>query len=444
LSYFGLPIYSLPFNIVVILFIYVLKLRQRKHHFISETVVQYNSPEKNLYAFKNSINRFSKTYLYYPIKLPFWGEWMVSQGHNGKYTHKNDYCYAWDFVITNENNCQFADDGSRPEHYFVYKKNVLAPADGYVVDIIDNIPDNLIGEVNLKENWGNTIIIKHSEYLYSKLSHLKMNSFVVKKGDYVKQLQMLAQCGNSGRSPYPHLHFQLQTAPYIDSTTILYPISHYITKQEGKYQFNHYRNPEELQKVSNVQLNVLLKNAFNFIPGKKVSYKLSSKGTEQVYNWEIYTDSLNQTYIFCKKTNSVAYLFNDGTIHYFRTFEGDKKSALYYFVLALYKVQLGFYQNMEISDSLNLDLVFNRKTLLLQDFVAPFYMFMKAEYSVNYYYIDDYMHTSQVRIETSNKMKMFNKNIKQNHFSISITEKGVESIEMKIGKEKLNLFLVNE
>jgi murein DD-endopeptidase MepM/ murein hydrolase activator NlpD len=42
------------------------------------------------------------------------------------------------------------------------------------------------------------------------MNHLKQNSLKVKIGDQVKQGQELAQCGNSGAGPIPHVHFQLQ------------------------------------------------------------------------------------------------------------------------------------------------------------------------------------------------------------------------------------------
>ena len=50
-------------------------------------------------------------------------------------------------------------------HYFCYYKMVLAPADGTIELVVDHIPDNVVGEVNLKENWGNTAIIKNHNNL---------------------------------------------------------------------------------------------------------------------------------------------------------------------------------------------------------------------------------------------------------------------------------------
>ena len=137
-------------------------------------------------------------------------KWHISQGHNGKITHLGDWQHAWDFDIVNEKEETYRYPGIKTTDFYCYDLPVLAPAAGYVVEIINNVEDNEIGEVNIKENFGNTIIIKHGEYFYSKLSHLKKDSFKVAVGDYVYKGTIIASCGNSGRSPEPHLHFQLQ------------------------------------------------------------------------------------------------------------------------------------------------------------------------------------------------------------------------------------------
>jgi len=80
---FQLSIYSLPFNVIVLLFLYILKFRTRQTLQIEEVVIQQNSPERNLYSQRNNKKRFKNTF-YFPVSLPFWGEWTISQGHDGK------------------------------------------------------------------------------------------------------------------------------------------------------------------------------------------------------------------------------------------------------------------------------------------------------------------------------------------------------------------------
>ena len=44
------------------------------------------------------------------------------------------------------------------------------------------------------------------------MAHLKRGSIVVQAGDKVKRGQLLGQCGNSGNSSEPHLHYHLQNS----------------------------------------------------------------------------------------------------------------------------------------------------------------------------------------------------------------------------------------
>jgi len=95
-------------------------------------------------------------------------------------------------------------------------------------------------------------------------------SITVKKGESIKTGQIIGKCGNSGRSPYPHLHFQLQTMPYIGSRTLDYPIGHYILKKDTGIELYSYNKPLKGEMVSNIIKTPLLQKAFNFIPGKNL------------------------------------------------------------------------------------------------------------------------------------------------------------------------------
>ena len=216
---FQLSIYSLPFNVVVLLFLYILKFRIRPTLRIEEVSFQQYSPERNLYTQLSSKKRFKNNF-YFPVSLPYWGEWTVSQGHGGKQTHKGEWKYAWDFVIKDFNDKTFSGFGLMKKDFYSFDKPVLAPADGVVENVVDHIDDNEIGDVNTVDNWGNTLIIKHAPYLYSKINHLKKESIKFKKGDNVKRGDVVASVGNSGRSPEPHIHFQLQANHFVDAKTI--------------------------------------------------------------------------------------------------------------------------------------------------------------------------------------------------------------------------------
>ncbi len=424
LAPYQLPVFSLPFNVVVILFLYFLKLRTGKHEYLKEIITQLNNPEKNLYFYQQAEKRF-KWLSFFPVSLPFMGEWTVSQGHDGEYTHQGEWKHAWDFVITDKSGKQYTGNGDFPKDYYCYDKNVVAPAAGIVVDLTDGIDDNTIGEVNLLQNWGNSIVIKHTEYLYSQLSHLKKGSFKIKKGDYVQKGDIIARCGNTGRSPYPHLHFQLQATPYIGSKTLDYPIDHYIKIDKKKFQLFSYDKPVKGDKVSPIDRTDLLKNAFNFIPGKKLKY--AYKGRTEI--WEVKTDYYNNTYIHCEKTNSFAHLFNDGFVHYFKSFAGDKNSALFQFYLALYQVPLGFYEKLTIKDTFPPNVVNNPLIKIINDFVSPFYPLLKVDYQLMYESVDNELMPDEIKLNSTVIQNFINRSLAKDEYRITINSKGIAKIK---------------
>ncbi len=364
---FNLPILSMPFCLITlsILYFFILRINTGK---LSLTTFQHYSPEKNLYQFQNGQLRLSSL-KYLPIHLPFMGSWTVSQGYDGSITHKGDWSEALDFVITDDENKTYQYPGDKPEHYYCYQKPITACADGIVEEVIDYIEDNKIGEVNLEKNWGNVIVIRHLYGLYSKVSHLKHKSAKVKAGDFVKKGDILALCGNSGRSPEPHLHFQLQSTPYVSSKTLYYPISAF----EADALLYQFEIPTEGMTIAQPSIDYAVKRAFDFKPGFVATVK--SETTKETF--EVISDSLNNCYFFSKSTNSVAYFVQNDHSFYFTNFYGDKGSLLYLFYLAAYRIN---FTNYEVSDEYPISLGNWLFLSPIQDFVAPFISFIKLAY----------------------------------------------------------------
>ncbi len=425
----GLPIYSLPFNIVVLLFLYALKFRTKPSEKLSEVYIQQNSPEKNLYSFHNHMLRFHHSDKL-PIRLPFLGKWTVSQAHDGEYTHKDDYRHAWDFIIADLEGNQFSGKGDVAGDYYCFDKPVLAPADGTVEYIADNIEDNVIGEVNVKENWGNTVIIRHHDFLFSSLSHLKEGSVPVKVGERVKAGDVVGKCGNSGRSPYPHLHFQVQETPYKGSPTLDYPISYYVETRNNRFSLKSFDRPRKDELVSNIESNDLLSNAFHLIPGRKFVFDVVNNGHSGRVKWEVHTDSYNKTYIHCTGSKSTAWFTNDGNLLYFTHYEGDKKALLYYFFLAAFKLQQGYYQDMVLKDRYPLNLLYKPPLLTLQDIVAPFWKFLASEYELKYVSVDNEISPSEIILESSACNVLMGSELKRLDFIISVNEKGIKQLDV--------------
>ena len=433
LAPYQLSIYSLPFNIVVLLFLYILKLRVQANNELKEVSLQLNNPEKNIYHQEQAENRF-KWLQYFPISLPVHGMWKISQAEDGEFTHRGEWKYAWDFVITDKNDKEFKNKGDFVVDYLCYGKTIIAPASGAVVEVVDGIEDNTIGDMDVLNNWGNTIVIKHADYLYSQISHIKKDSFKVKKGNFVKKGEILALVGNSGRSPYPHIHFQLQETPSVGSKTLDYPIDHFVTNQG---EFLSYAKPILDNYVSNIKTTELLSSALKFIPGQTLKVNFQKGDQLNVETWQVETDFQNNVYIVNQEMSSFAYLHQDGAVHFFQNYTGSKQSALYHFYLALFQVPLGFYKDMLITDSVPSNLIFSKWNMLLQDFLIPFYTLFKVRFSLKYISIDNEMSPSRIELKSQLNKIVFKKNKLYKDYSIVIT--GKRNIEISTDSMKIVL-----
>jgi urea transporter len=434
LGFIQLPVFSLPFSFVTIFFLYFLILRKSPTKYLL-TPIQYYSPEINLYTYNNNKSRLSNSY-YFPFYVPFWGEWTVSQGHDGEYTHKGDWGSAFDFMLRDDEGKTYSGSGNFCENYYCYNKPVLAPADGTVEEIYDNIDDNEIGKVNTTENWGNTIIIKHLTGLYTQMSHLKKGSFRVAKGDTVKAGDIVALLGNSGRSPQPHLHYQVQITPFLGSKTIDYPFGYYLEKKNGKGELTQFGKPAEGDIVYGLINNNLAKKAFDIMPNSTFMFSYwDEKGLEKVEKWESYTDAYNYKYLYCKETESSAFYVNDGAMFYFTAFYGDKKSLLYYFYLTAYKVLLGNFEDIELKDAMPLHIIQHKKLgVLLHDFVAPFYNFMRVSYSIKLSTLDNPFDTGLLVLSSSIDLSVFGKSRNESTSSITLSNNQISEFSYKSNK----------
>jgi urea transporter/murein DD-endopeptidase MepM/ murein hydrolase activator NlpD len=430
-SYIQIPFFSLPFSIVVISFIYFLILRIKPGKLIL-TPIQNYSPEINLYSYYGGLNRLKGSH-YFPLNLPFWGEWFVNQGYDGKYTHKGEWGSAVDFVLVDEKDQTHNLLSNSCEDFYCYNKPVVAPADGIIAEITDHIDDNEPGKINSNQNWGNTIVIKHLTNLYSQLSHLKTGTFRVKKGDFVRQGEIVAFCGNSGRSPEPHLHFQVQVTPLQGAKTIPYPFAYYLLKTNEGINLCSFKTPEEGEIVSNLELSSLLKEAFDFQPGMILKFKYDNeKGLEKMASWEVFADAYNYKYLYCSETQSAAYFINDGTMFYFTSFYGDQKSLLYSFYLTAYKVLLGYYNSIEITDRFPLHIIRkNSISLFFHDFIAPFYRYMQAKYTIKPIWADSPVNPGKIELSSKIHISYFESDKEEGSGNIILSDGHIDEFSFK-------------
>jgi hypothetical protein len=114
--------------------------------------------------------------------------------------------------------------------FYGYGADVIAVADGRVVDTLDGVPENVpridgkvITPVSLTDrtNPGNMVALEIGKGQYAFYAHLQPGSLRVKEGDRVRKGQLLGKLGNSGNSGGPHLHFQVCNSPQLNSCDFL-------------------------------------------------------------------------------------------------------------------------------------------------------------------------------------------------------------------------------
>jgi murein DD-endopeptidase MepM/ murein hydrolase activator NlpD len=391
-----LPVFVLPFNIITLIIIYSLKFR-KDHTDLTLLYFKPGSPEENYYYHHNQKARFEK-FKYFSAELPFFGEWKVSQGFNGSFTHKDQWKYAWDFVVVDENNKEFRNDGLKLEDYYCYDLPVISPLDGEVVKIINKIMDNPVGEINIDKNWGNTIIIKHSDDFFSAISHLKEGSFKVKVGDKVKKGTVLARCGNSGRSPYPHIHFQFQLTDKIGEKTFKYPIGNYISNLNGKKELNIFDFLKEGSLVKNLETHKTIKNSFDFKLGNKFNFKYEQQNKLIEEEWEVKVDIYNLLY-FENNFGEIAYFTLTDKIFYFTSYIGKKNSALYYFYLTTPVIPFTFDRELVWKTSYSLREVNNSKLLYINELLLLFKNFLSSYGSISIYESEEFKNSFIINTE---------------------------------------------
>ncbi|WDF02343.1 M23 family metallopeptidase [Shouchella hunanensis] len=153
-------------------------------------------------------------------QFPFKGEWLTFWGGQNEIVNYHypieSQRYAYDFVV-NRNGFTFDGSPDQNENYYAFGKEVFAPYKGTVATVVSNQKDVTPGTMtNETEPFGNYVILAHEQDEYSLICHLKENSITVREGDVVEQGALLGQCGNSGHTSEPHIHFHVMNGldPY--------------------------------------------------------------------------------------------------------------------------------------------------------------------------------------------------------------------------------------
>ncbi|MFC1749064.1 urea transporter [Pseudomonadota bacterium] len=335
----GIPAFTLPFNLITLTFLYVLKLVNYPlvAHAIRKT------PEETLDDYLCNLKRFNASL--HRLALPFSGSWTVWQGFNGKWTHQGQWQHAYDFVIEKEGSTH-KDQGRYLEEYYAYKKPVHAPCAGRVVKVVSALPDNIPGAVDKQNNWGNLIIIDTQAGWFVELSHFAQDSILVKEGDWVEAGVRLGLCGNSGYSPQPHLHIQVQSSAHIGAATLPFSFQGYL--EQACFVANGL--PAENAQVEPLFAERSLEYKTTFVLEQQLHYLATDEqGITSEITFKVCMNAASETFL---SSNCGKLFFNrDKHSLYFYRLEGNDPWLALFFS-ALPRLPLLYRTNMRWQDQL--------------------------------------------------------------------------------------------
>ncbi|MDA1015784.1 MAG: urea transporter [Planctomycetota bacterium] len=271
-SLYGIPVYTLPFNIVALGGVYSLSLTAYPGmaKFIGvtpEDTVEHAAVAKRRYPGE-----------YRSLHLPFFGVWTVWQQPDDDWTHQGAWKHAYDFVITDDESHTFQGSGLHLDDYYCYRKPVVSPVRGRISTVVSNVADNAIGRVDRTNNWGNYILIYDERGYYVELSHFAQDSITVKPGEWVEPGAVLGLCGNSGHSPQPHLHVHVQYFHAVGAATLPFSFLNYVDAQDTHHA---NANPTVGMRIKSAPAtDSQLAATTDFLIGDVVTYDIHRAGSK--------------------------------------------------------------------------------------------------------------------------------------------------------------------
>lgn len=116
--------------------------------------------------------------------------------------------------------------------------------------------------------------------------------------------------------------------------------------------------------------------------------------------WEVMVSTYNETYFYCRRHNDYAYFVNNGTMFYFTQYFGQRRSLLFLFYQAAFKVLMSTDKRIIINDTFPRNIEGRHPLRWLQDLISPFYLFKKTIYTCRVKQDDDMLGGGTIILES--------------------------------------------
>jgi urea transporter len=328
LRYFGLPASALPYNLVVLILVYALRQRHSAGGLHPSPAPGMLPETAGRFVVLNAA-RFP--HLQLPaLDLPFKDKCVVTQGVDGTLTHRGAWRWALDLEVLESGSAHRAERHAL-EDFPTFNKIVLAPCAGTVAALKADVADNAPGENNPMDNWGNYVVIYSDAGFYVLLAHLRRDSLLVHVGQRLALGEPIGRCGNSGRSPVPHLHMQIQDTALPGAPTRTFCLRNLLESPStgtAPHYFTSAIPAEGTQLASTTPLPALHALFCNWLPGDyryRISHNRQPAGEETLH---LDFDEMGRFRLRSRKYDAQLTAFISQNVFYTVDYDGPRESLL--------------------------------------------------------------------------------------------------------------------
>ncbi len=283
----------LPYLLTIWSMLCCLRLREKSGSLLP-TVGTFENPEAAAAALALANVRFphrNDTH----VLLPTAREVTVTQGFDDKLSHRGDWKHALDFEVHDaaDNACPPGcdDDLSR---YYTQGLEIRAPGSGEIIRVIDGVADNAPGGCNFAQNWGNHLILRLDYGGIIKLAHFMKSGIVVKAGQRVSAGDLLGYCGNTGRSPVPHIHLHTQASTETGAATTPFCLTNYFTRTETGVRWNFASVPKVGARIAPATVSTTVLGTLAHLAPGNATYRSHSSHPSHHSHAESITTTLDE------------------------------------------------------------------------------------------------------------------------------------------------------